>query len=65
MHYHQGKANVVADSLSRISMGSTTHIEDEKKELAKEVHRLDRLVCNWLTQFVGVFQFIFVLNHPW
>ena len=43
MHYHQGKANVVADSLSRISMGSTTHIEDEKKKLAKQVHRLARL----------------------
>ena len=24
-------------------MGSTTHIEDEKKKLAKEVHRLARL----------------------
>ena len=39
-HYHPGKANVVADALSRIGMGSTAHVEDEKKELAKDVHRL-------------------------
>ncbi|KAH0757858.1 hypothetical protein KY290_021351 [Solanum tuberosum] len=38
--YHPGKANVVADALSRLSMGSTTHIEEGKRELAKDVHRL-------------------------
>ena len=43
VHYHPGKANVVADALSRMSMGSTAHVEDEKKELVKEVHRLARL----------------------
>ena len=43
MHYHLGKANVVADSLSRIRMGCTTHVEDEKKELVREVHKLARL----------------------
>ena len=43
VHYHPGKANVVDDTLSRMSMGSTTHVEDEKKELVKEVHRLARL----------------------
>ena len=43
VHYHLGKDNVVADALRRMSMGSTAHIEDEKKELAKEVHRLSRL----------------------
>ncbi|KAH0679031.1 hypothetical protein KY284_020116 [Solanum tuberosum] len=41
--YHPGKANVVADSLSRLSMGSTAHIEEGKRELAKDVHRLARL----------------------
>ncbi|WMV20158.1 hypothetical protein MTR67_013543 [Solanum verrucosum] len=40
--YHPGKANVVADALSRFSMGSTTHIKEEKRELAKDVHRLTR-----------------------
>ena len=52
VHYHPGKANFVVDALRRMSMGSTTHVKDEKKELAKEVHRL------------GVFQFTIVLNHP-
>ena len=33
VHYHLGKANVVADSLSRLSMGSIAHVEDERKEL--------------------------------
>ena len=52
VHYHPGKANVVIDALSMMIMGSTAHIEEENKELAKEVHRL------------GVFQFTIVLNHP-
>ncbi|KAH0637697.1 hypothetical protein KY289_037612 [Solanum tuberosum] len=34
------KANVVVDALSRLSMGSTAHVEEEKRELAKYVHRL-------------------------
>ncbi|WMV32978.1 hypothetical protein MTR67_026363 [Solanum verrucosum] len=39
-------ANVVADALSRLSMGSVAHVEEEKKELSKDVHHLDRLgVC--------------------
>ncbi|XP_069145885.1 uncharacterized mitochondrial protein AtMg00860-like [Solanum lycopersicum] len=38
-----GKAIVVADALIRMSMGSTAHVEDEKKELVKDVHRLARL----------------------
>ena len=43
VHYHPSKANVVDDAMSRMSMASTTHFEDEKKELVKEVHRLARL----------------------
>ena len=43
VHYHAGKANVVADALSRMSMGSTTHVEDDQKELVKYIHRLARL----------------------
>ena len=27
VHYHPGKANVVEDSLSRLSMGSVAHVE--------------------------------------
>ena len=43
VHYHPGTANVVSNALSRMNMGSTTHIEDEKKELVKDIHRMARL----------------------
>ena len=43
VHYHPGKANVVADALSRMIMGSTAHVDDEKKELVNDMHRLARL----------------------
>ena len=38
--YHPGKANVVADALNRLSINSVAHVEDEKNELVREVHRL-------------------------
>ena len=43
VHYHPSKANVVADSLSQLSMGNMSHIDDEKKELVKKVHQLSML----------------------
>ena len=43
VHYHQGKTNVVADALRRMSMGSTSHVDDGKKELVKNAHRLARM----------------------
>ncbi|WMV37659.1 hypothetical protein MTR67_031044 [Solanum verrucosum] len=44
--YHLGKADVVVDALSRLYMGSVAHVKEEKKELPKDAHRLDRLgVC--------------------
>ena len=41
--YHPDKANVVADALSRMTMGSMSHIEEVKKYLAGDVYRLARL----------------------
>ena len=38
VHYHPGKANVVVDTLSRLSMGSVAHIEVESKDLVKDVY---------------------------
>ena len=38
MHYHPCKANIVFYSLSKLSMGSITHVEEERKELVKDVH---------------------------
>ena len=40
VHYHSSKANVVEDALSRLYMGSVAHVEGERKELVKDVHRL-------------------------
>ena len=40
VHDHLGKANVLANDLSRLSMGSVAHVVDEWKELVKDVHRL-------------------------
>ena len=41
--YHSGKANVVVDALSQMTMGSVSHLNEAKKDLAREVHRLARL----------------------
>ena len=43
MHYHLGRDNDVVDALSRLSIGSTYYVEEQKRELAKDVHRLARL----------------------
>ncbi|WMV09384.1 hypothetical protein MTR67_002769 [Solanum verrucosum] len=42
-HKNLQYVNVVADALSRLSMGSVAHIDDDKKELVREVHRLAHL----------------------
>ena len=41
--YHPDKANVVADALSRMTMGCVCHLDKAKKDLAREVHTLGRL----------------------
>ena len=64
VHYHPCKSNIVDDALIRRSMGSTTHIEDEKKELVKDIHKLARLGVRLVDSTSAVFQFILVLNHP-
>ena len=43
VHCHPGKANVVADAFSRLSMSSVAHVEEKRKEPVKHVHRLARL----------------------
>ena len=49
--YHPGKANVVADALSRMTMVSMSHVEEETKELVKDVHRLAQLGV-WLEDYL-------------
>ncbi|XP_059284756.1 uncharacterized protein LOC132038047 [Lycium ferocissimum] len=41
--YHPGKANVVADALSRKSMGSLLYVPAEKLEMTRELYRLANL----------------------
>ena len=41
--YHPGKEYIVADALSKLSIGSVTRIEDGKIKLVQEVHQLARL----------------------
>ena len=41
--YHLGKANVIVDALSSLSMNSVSHVDEAKKDLVIYVHRLARL----------------------
>ena len=40
IHDHSNKYNVVTHALCRLSMGNISHLDEEKKELSKDVHRL-------------------------
>lgn len=40
IHYHPGKANVVADALSRKSMGQLTSLPTFQVELVKDLEKL-------------------------
>ena len=41
--YIPGNANVVADAFNRMTMGSVSHVKEEKEELVKDVNRLAHL----------------------
>ncbi|KAH0781790.1 hypothetical protein KY290_001388 [Solanum tuberosum] len=49
----KSKANVVDDALRKLSMGSTAHVEEEKRELAKVVHRLAQLGVRLMDSIEG------------
>ena len=40
--YHHRKSNMVANSLSHVSMVSLSHVEEEKRELSPDFHRIAR-----------------------
>ena len=42
-HYSLGKANVFVYTLSRMNLGSVSHVGYDEKDLVKDVHRLPRL----------------------
>lgn len=55
LHYTLGKANVVTDGLSRLSMGILTHVDKEKRELVRDVHHLANLrVCLFDSKYGSV-----------
>ena len=58
--YDPCMANVVVDALRRLSMGSVEHVENEKRELAKEFHRLTLLGVYLMNIFSDV---VIVLNR--
>lgn len=41
--YHLEKANFAANSLSRVSMGTVTHMVNDNKKLLKQVHKFENL----------------------
>ena len=43
LHHNPGKANVIADALSRLSMGTVAHVAEQRKEIVKDVHKFARL----------------------
>ena len=43
---HLDKANVVTDALSRFSMVNVVNVEDKKKKIVCDVHRLALKVFN-------------------
>ena len=40
VHYHPENENVVDNALRRMSIGSTSHVDDVNKELVKDVYTL-------------------------
>ena len=62
--YHLGKDNLVADALSLMTMGSVSHMQQGKKELVKDVHRLARPVSCWkIFQMVVLWSIITAIHH--
>ncbi|WMV18648.1 hypothetical protein MTR67_012033 [Solanum verrucosum] len=58
---HPGKANVVADAISHLSMNNVSHVEEGKKEFVCDVHRLTKLGVQLVESNGGA---IFVHNGP-
>ena len=43
VNYNLDMANIVADTLSRMTMDTVSHVPNDNKELVKDIHRLARL----------------------
>ena len=60
---HLDKANVVVDAISGMTVGSVSHVEEAKKDLVKDVHRLSRLGVDWMILQMVVLWSIITTNH--
>ncbi|WMV24614.1 hypothetical protein MTR67_017999 [Solanum verrucosum] len=66
--YHPGKANLVADALYHLSIGSVAHIEDDKKDLVRDTDReaertietLEDMLRTYVVDFKGGVGLLFV-----
>ena len=61
--YHIGKANVVADALCHMTMGSVSLVEEAKKDLVNDVHSLTRLGARLEDSPNGGIWSIITLSH--
>ena len=64
--YHPDKSNVVVYALSHMTMGSVSHIDEAKKHLVRDVHRLARLGVRLdILRMVGSGSMITLSHHWW
>ena len=63
--YHPGNANKVVDALNRMTIGSVPHVDEYKKDLVKDVHRLARLRIRMEDSRVVYLWSIITLNRLW
>ena len=56
---------MVADALRHMTMGSVCHVEEAKKDLVKDVHRLARLGVRFEDAPYGDFMSIITLICLW
>ena len=61
--YHPSKANVIADDISRMNMGSVSHIDGSKKDLVKDIHMIACLGLRMVDSPKKILWSIITPNH--
>ena len=61
--YHPDKDNVVVYALSRITMGSVSHIDGSKKDLVKDIHMIACLGLRMVDSPKKILWSIITPNH--
>lgn len=65
VNYHHGKANLLTYDLKNLFMGRVAHVEEERKELSKDVHKLSCLGVRIMSISMVVYQFRIGQNLLW